>query len=214
MTTLLLAASDPAAGFAIGAFIFVYVALFLVFLASFVFMIVALIDCAKRPDWQYQAIGQAKVTWILVVVLVNLVVPVVGPAIYWFSTRKKLIAVEQQGPPAWGAWPSGPPGYGQPAYGQPAYGPPPGAPGYGPPAGPQRYGPPPGPQGYGPPGYGPQAAPPPHPGYGQQPGYGPQPDPPGYAPAPPPDASAIPIPPLDLGPPRSTGPAAGSAPGA
>jgi hypothetical protein len=63
-----------------------------VIVGSLVFLIVAVVDIARRPDWQWRLAGQEKVLWLLLVILVNfLAIPAL---IYWFSIRPKLIAVE------------------------------------------------------------------------------------------------------------------------
>ncbi len=74
-----------------------FAALFLLYfvavIASLVMMIVAVVDIAKRPDWQWRLAGQEKVVWILLVVLINLLA--IPSLIYWFKIRPKLIGVEQ-----------------------------------------------------------------------------------------------------------------------
>jgi hypothetical protein len=57
-----------------------------------VFMIVCVVDMAKRPDWQWKLAAQEKVLWIVLVVVVN--VFAIVSFIYWYSVRPKLIAVE------------------------------------------------------------------------------------------------------------------------
>jgi Protein of unknown function (DUF2510) len=64
-----------------------------VIVGSLVMLIVAVVDMAKRPEWQWKLAGQEKVVWILLVVLVNLFA--IPALIYWFNIRKKLVAVEQ-----------------------------------------------------------------------------------------------------------------------
>ena len=65
---------------------------FAVAIGSLVMMIVALVDMARRPEWQWRIAGQERVLWILLVVLVNILA--VPSLIYWLSIRKKLVAVE------------------------------------------------------------------------------------------------------------------------
>ena len=60
---------------------------------SLVMLVVALVDIARRPDWQWKLAGQEKVLWLLLVILVNILA--IPSLIYWFSIRKKLVAVEQ-----------------------------------------------------------------------------------------------------------------------
>jgi hypothetical protein len=79
---------------ALNAGIVVLVALyFVVIVGSLVMMIVAVVDMAKRPEWQWKLAGQEKVVWILVVVLVNVLA--IPALIYWFRIRKRLMAVEE-----------------------------------------------------------------------------------------------------------------------
>jgi len=61
-------------------------------IGSLVFLIVALVDIAKRPDWQWKMAGQEKILWLLLVILVNFLA--IPSLIYWFNIRKKLQAVE------------------------------------------------------------------------------------------------------------------------
>jgi len=60
---------------------------------SLVMLVVALVDIVRRPDWQWKLAGQEKVLWLLLVILVNILA--IPSLIYWFSIRKKLVAVEQ-----------------------------------------------------------------------------------------------------------------------
>lgn len=71
----------------------VFVVFLLVGIGSLVMFVLALVDMVKRPDWEWKLAGQEKILWILLVVLVNfLAIPAL---IYWFSVRKKLIAVRE-----------------------------------------------------------------------------------------------------------------------
>jgi hypothetical protein len=63
-----------------------------VVLGSLAMMVVAVVDIARRPDWQWKIAGQEKVLWLLLAVLVNVLA--VPSLIYWFNIRKKLVAVE------------------------------------------------------------------------------------------------------------------------
>jgi len=60
---------------------------------SLVMLVVALVDIARRPEWQWKLAGQEKVLWLLLVILVNILA--IPSLIYWCSIRKKLVAVEQ-----------------------------------------------------------------------------------------------------------------------
>ena len=65
----------------------------IVAVGSLVMLVVALVDIVRRPEWQWKLAGQEKVLWILLVLLVNFLA--IPSFIYWFSIRRKLIAVEQ-----------------------------------------------------------------------------------------------------------------------
>lgn len=87
-------AAPPAAFFA--GIIIIWVVLLAAAVASFAFAIVCIVDIARRPDWQWTIAGQQKTTWLLLVILINLfVIPLVMSFVYWFSIRRKLVAVEQ-----------------------------------------------------------------------------------------------------------------------
>ncbi len=85
-----------------------------VILGSLAFMIVALVDIVRRPDWQWKLAHQEKVLWLLLVILVNFLA--IPSLIYWFSVRKKLLAVDEQakagafgpGHLGWTGWEPGP----------------------------------------------------------------------------------------------------------
>lgn len=83
-------ADDAGAG--IGFFAIFFIVWFVIAIGSLVLMIVALVDIARRPDWQWKLAGQEKILWLLLVILVNLLA--IPSLIYWFSIRKKLQAVE------------------------------------------------------------------------------------------------------------------------
>lgn len=69
------------------------IAWFVVWGGSLVMLVVALVDIVRRPEWQWKLAGQEKVLWLLLVILVNILA--IPSLIYWFSIRKKLVAVEQ-----------------------------------------------------------------------------------------------------------------------
>jgi hypothetical protein len=79
-------------GLGIGFAIF-FMLFFAVGIGATVFLIIALIDIVKRPDWQWKLAGQEKVLWLLLVILINFLA--IPSLIYWFNIRKKLQAVEQ-----------------------------------------------------------------------------------------------------------------------
>jgi len=83
-------AGAAAAGIGFALLIVVY---FVVIIGSLVMTIIAVVDMAKRPDWQWKIAGQEKVLWILLVILVNPLA--ILSLVYWFNIRRKLVAVEQ-----------------------------------------------------------------------------------------------------------------------
>jgi hypothetical protein len=80
------------AGAALGIAFLVILYIVLIF-GSIAFFIIALIDIVKRPDWQWKLAGQEKILWLLLVILINFLA--IPSLIYWFSIRKKLVAVER-----------------------------------------------------------------------------------------------------------------------
>src|SRR3984957_3949082 len=79
-------------GLGIGLAIFLIVLVIAISIGSLVFFILAIVDIAKRPDWQWKMAGQEKILWLLLVILINFLA--IPSLIYWFSIRKKLQAVE------------------------------------------------------------------------------------------------------------------------
>jgi hypothetical protein len=100
------------AGVAIAVFVIVYL---VVILGSLAMMVVAIVDMARRPDWQWKIAGQERILWLLLVILVNLLA--IPSLIYWFNVRPKLIAVEEAaargaygaGHMTYAGWAPGPP---------------------------------------------------------------------------------------------------------
>jgi hypothetical protein len=79
------------AGVGIG-FALILIIWFVIVFGSLAMLVVALVDIAKRPDWQWKLAGQEKILWLLLVILVNFLA--IPSLIYWFNIRKKLQAVE------------------------------------------------------------------------------------------------------------------------
>ena len=77
----------------IGLFVFFFILIVVISIGSLVFFIIALVDIAKRPDWQWKMAGQEKILWLLLVILINFLA--IPSLIYWFSIRKQLQAVEE-----------------------------------------------------------------------------------------------------------------------
>ncbi len=112
-------------GIAVAVVLVVYLAIFALVIAAIALALWAVIDAARRPDWQFEAAGQNKTLWI--------VLPAAGAAmcqllglvaalVYLLSIRKKLQAAlpPQSGyggyggpvsmpPPGWPGGPGGPP---------------------------------------------------------------------------------------------------------
>ncbi len=57
-------------------------------------MVLALVDLARRPDWQWPAAGQNRIAWVLVILIIGCI----GPAVYLIVARPKLEAVAGHGP--------------------------------------------------------------------------------------------------------------------
>ena len=74
------------------AIVVLFILWFAIIIGSLVMMIVALVDIARRPEWQWKLAGQEKILWLLLVILVNFLA--IPSLIYWFNIRKKLKAVE------------------------------------------------------------------------------------------------------------------------
>ena len=78
------------AGVVIAIFVIVYL---VVILGSLAMMVIAIVDIARRPDWQWKIAGQERILWLLLVILINILA--IPSLIYWFNVRPKLIAVEE-----------------------------------------------------------------------------------------------------------------------
>jgi Protein of unknown function (DUF2510) len=105
-----------AGGWLAGAGIIAFVVLYLVvILGSLAMLVIAVVDIARRPDWQWKIAGQEKVLWLLLVILINLFA--IPSLIYWFRIRPKLVAVEHAaaagaygaGQVTYAGWVPGPP---------------------------------------------------------------------------------------------------------
>ena len=83
--------NNPPAGLFIG-LVIVWLVLLGAGIGALVFTIVCVVDMARRPDWQWKLASQDKVLWIVLVVVVN--VFAIVSFIYWFSVRRKLMAVD------------------------------------------------------------------------------------------------------------------------
>jgi|BarGraNGADG00212_1021973.scaffolds.fasta_scaffold65955_2 hypothetical protein len=68
--------------------------------AGFVYWIVALVQVARIPDYQYRAAGTDKTVWVLVVALVG----IIGALVWTFAKRRDVLAAQ-------GLIPAPPPGW-------------------------------------------------------------------------------------------------------
>lgn len=88
----------------------VYVLVLAIGLVGLVVWVLALVECARFPDYVYRAAGTEKLTWMLVVGLAGWI----GAIVYAFTVRSKLREVAAQGTAALGAYPeyaATPPGW-------------------------------------------------------------------------------------------------------
>ena len=60
-----------------------------ILIAAPIFWIVMLVDALRQPDENYAAVGQTKIVWVLVTILLG----AIGGVIYYFVVRKKLHAL-------------------------------------------------------------------------------------------------------------------------
>lgn len=59
-----------------------------------VLMVLALVDLARRPDWQWPAAHQNRVAWVLVI----LIITCIGPTVYLLVARPQLERAAGRGP--------------------------------------------------------------------------------------------------------------------
>jgi len=65
-----------------------------------VLWLVAVVEVAKTPDWQFRAIGSEKVVWLIVVIFLG----IIGALVWWLAKRSEVLA-------ATGRIPAPPPGW-------------------------------------------------------------------------------------------------------
>jgi hypothetical protein len=82
-------------GLGIGVAIFIIILIIAISIGSLVFFIMAIIDIAKRPDWQWKMAGQEKILWLLLVILVNFLA--IPSLIYWAASARSCR--RSKGPP-------------------------------------------------------------------------------------------------------------------
>jgi hypothetical protein len=80
--------------------VLVFVLFFGLWISTFVFWIVMIVEVVGLPESQYRAAGTEKTMWVLVVVLAG----VVGAAVWFFAKRRDVQA-------AYGRQPLPPPGW-------------------------------------------------------------------------------------------------------
>jgi Protein of unknown function (DUF2510)/Phospholipase_D-nuclease N-terminal len=56
--------------------------------AALVFWILAIVEVAKIPDWQFKAVGSEKIVWLLIVVLLG----IIGALIWLLAKRSDVKA--------------------------------------------------------------------------------------------------------------------------
>ena len=73
---------------------------FALWVAGFVYWIVALVEVVRLPEQQYRAAGADKTVWILIVVLTQ----IVGALIWRFAKRGEVLAAAGRIPPPPPGW--------------------------------------------------------------------------------------------------------------
>jgi hypothetical protein len=107
--------ATTAGSFAGAGIIALVVLYFVIIVGSLAMTVVAVVDIARRPEWQWKISGQEKVLWLLLVILINLFA--IPSLIYWFKIRPKLVTVEHAaaagaygaGQVSYAGWAPGPP---------------------------------------------------------------------------------------------------------
>lgn len=93
------------------AFSLFFIAIFALLVGAMVFWIYSLVEVARIPDYQYRAAGTDKLTWVLLVVLVQFI----GAVIWRVAKRAEVQAQAGAVPPAPPGW------YPDPATGAPRW---------------------------------------------------------------------------------------------
>lgn len=83
-----------------GIFILFLVAFWTVLLGGTVWWIIAIVEVAKIPEHQYRAAGTEKLTWVLIVALLQLV----GTIIWYAAKRRQVLAAAGALPPPPAGW--------------------------------------------------------------------------------------------------------------
>lgn len=72
----------------------------LIWLAAFVYWIVAIVEVAQVPGWQFRAVGSDKTVWVLIVVLLQ----IIGALIWLFAKRSAVLGAARSIPPPPPGW--------------------------------------------------------------------------------------------------------------
>jgi hypothetical protein len=83
-----------------GAVTAMFVLIFCLGIAGFIYWIVALVEVVRIPDHQYRAGGTEKLVWVLVVGLVGWI----GALVWLFAARSRVLAAEGRMPPVPPGW--------------------------------------------------------------------------------------------------------------
>ncbi len=78
----------------------VFVLFFCAWAASIVYWVIAIVEVARIPDYQYRAAGTEKIVWVLVVVLAG----IIGALIWLLAKRKDVLATAGFPPPPPPGW--------------------------------------------------------------------------------------------------------------
>ena len=79
---------------------FFFLCFFGLWLFTFVFWILKIVEVARIPEHQFRAAQSEKVTWVLIVVIAG----IIGAIIWQFAKRDAVLAVQGQVPPPPAGW--------------------------------------------------------------------------------------------------------------
>ena len=72
----------------------------LIWLAALVYWIVAIVEVASTPDWQFKAVGSDKMVWVLLVIFLG----IIGALIWLLAKRSAVKAAVHSIPPPPAGW--------------------------------------------------------------------------------------------------------------
>lgn len=78
----------------------VLLSIMLLWLVGAVYWIVAIIEVAQTPGWQFNAVGSDKTVWLLIVVFLG----IIGALIWLFAKRSAVQAAARSIPPPPAGW--------------------------------------------------------------------------------------------------------------